>query len=356
MNKRLHYLDSIRGIAALSVAIYHVIAAHWGWTTWGKVGLFVFNGGDAVSLFFVLSGLVLSVRYFDNPAQEIDYPKFIFARIVRLFPAFWAMFAIYYIYVFHSEDSFFVNWLSNTHKWLEEAVLIRNNHNLFLPAWTLGVELAVSLIIPILVVVARHNIRWITYLAIIVMVCGKDFYNINIFHFCLGILLAFYFETIKKLDFSTWKIYPFRYLIYVLLFLMYNLRHVVEIYPLNPVLSSMMLFFGLDWFYFSAISAAIFLVIVINHNTLQKYLSIKPLVFLGKISYSVYLTHWLFINYLLMPRWAYFNAIFESESKMFWVFLSITITGTLVMSSALYYFVELPSIRWGKKWVNRLFS
>jgi peptidoglycan/LPS O-acetylase OafA/YrhL len=323
---------------------------------WGKAGMFVFNGGDGVSLFFVLSGLVLSLRYFDVQNQEIHYPKFIFARIFRLFPAFLVMLAIYYGYVFHAEVSFFFNWLGNTHKWLEESVLIRDNHNLFLPDWTLGVELAVSFIVPILVIVARHNIRWVAYLALIVLVCGKGYYNINIFHFCLGVMLAFHFETIQNIDFKTWKIYPFRYLLYVLLFLMYNLRHIVEIYPLNPTLTSIITFLGLDWFYFSAISAAIFLMIVINNKWLQRILSIKPLVFLGKISYGVYLTHWLFINYLLMPRFDYFKNILGSESKMFFVFLSITILGTLILSTILYYMIELPSIKLGRKWTNRLFS
>jgi peptidoglycan/LPS O-acetylase OafA/YrhL len=115
MNKRLDYLDSIRGLAALSVAIYHVISAHWGWMPLGKAGLFIFNGGDAVSLFFVLSGLVLSIRYFDTQSRQeesIHYPKFIFARIVRLFPAFLVMLAIYYGYAYISEPSFFYNWLT----------------------------------------------------------------------------------------------------------------------------------------------------------------------------------------------------------------------------------------------------
>ena len=62
-SNRITYLDSIRGLSALSVVIYHVIQAHWGWHLWAKITCIFINGSDAVSMFFVLSGLVLALQF-----------------------------------------------------------------------------------------------------------------------------------------------------------------------------------------------------------------------------------------------------------------------------------------------------
>jgi len=84
---RIHYLDSIRGLAALSVAIYHFIGWKWHTTDAYHYAAFIFNGSDAVSFFFVLSGFVLSYPYlhFD---RKIKYGRYVWKRILRLYPAY----------------------------------------------------------------------------------------------------------------------------------------------------------------------------------------------------------------------------------------------------------------------------
>ena len=56
---RLEYLDSVRGIAALMVVFYHFIGWKWAEEPAFHLSSMIFNGSDAVSFFFVLSGLVL---------------------------------------------------------------------------------------------------------------------------------------------------------------------------------------------------------------------------------------------------------------------------------------------------------
>jgi peptidoglycan/LPS O-acetylase OafA/YrhL len=71
-------LEAIRGIAALSVLLWHcclgflpeyvgVVAKHDGISSWqGSPFFFLINGTAAVSLFFVLSGYILTRRYFSS--------------------------------------------------------------------------------------------------------------------------------------------------------------------------------------------------------------------------------------------------------------------------------------------------
>jgi peptidoglycan/LPS O-acetylase OafA/YrhL len=69
---RIQYLDSIRGLAALSVVIFHCISNHWGYRTDAKISFLLFNGSDAVSLFFVLSGLVLTLNINQSIGRNLN--------------------------------------------------------------------------------------------------------------------------------------------------------------------------------------------------------------------------------------------------------------------------------------------
>jgi len=70
-----------------------------------------------------------------------------------------------------------------------------------------------------------------------------------------------------------------------------------------------------------------------------EFIAIKPLVYLGKISYSLYLTHqmigYIFINYL------YTNGVDSPE-----IFLLSTLCFVICLSSLLRRYVETPSQRW----------
>ena len=75
INSRIEYLDSIRGIAAMMVVVYHFIGWRWAERTMFHVSSMFFNGADAVSFFFVLSGFVLSFKYLqsDKKIQKANY-------------------------------------------------------------------------------------------------------------------------------------------------------------------------------------------------------------------------------------------------------------------------------------------
>jgi len=90
--RRLPELDSIRGLAALSVVLLHF---HDMWmppeplfpSSGMQWALFVlkplYSGTEAVILFFLLSGLVLSFPYLGGKGQP--YPKYLARRVLRIY-------------------------------------------------------------------------------------------------------------------------------------------------------------------------------------------------------------------------------------------------------------------------------
>jgi peptidoglycan/LPS O-acetylase OafA/YrhL len=83
-------LDSLRGIAALTVVFHHFRYMQIGdgrLTGWHKILHLVTSpltaGRQAVFLFFALSGLVLSLPYLRRKGQ--DYPTFLIRRVLRIY-------------------------------------------------------------------------------------------------------------------------------------------------------------------------------------------------------------------------------------------------------------------------------
>lgn len=72
---RIRSLDGLRGVAALAVVAYHY--------TGGYLHRLL-PGGRFVALFFILSGLVLSIAPLRVGAGAYDWPRYQLRRVVRL--------------------------------------------------------------------------------------------------------------------------------------------------------------------------------------------------------------------------------------------------------------------------------
>lgn len=78
---RFAALDALRGIAALGVALHHIVAVN-GPASWSLFG----NGGLFVDFFFVLSGFVIAASYGERLAQGFSLARYAVLRIGRVWP------------------------------------------------------------------------------------------------------------------------------------------------------------------------------------------------------------------------------------------------------------------------------
>jgi len=91
------------------------------------------------------------------------------------------------------------------------------------------------------------------------------------------------------------------------------------------------------------IAGAGFLIVSLTQDGwLSKILCLPFLVFLGEISYSVYMTHEV-VHQVLLPRdgWGYVSTFM------------LTMSATLLLSTLLFYFVEAPSRNWVKSFLKQ---
>lgn len=147
-------MESLRGIAALVVVLFHVSQSVGGVSAhlqdivgvWFAIFIFttqtIFNGSSAVILFFVLSGFVLGLNA--EPHLSVrSYAAFIVRRIFRLLPL--AIVAVMFsaiMWRLFSDQNFSLRDI------LENALLLHTNIDG--PLWSLRVEVILSLAFPLL--------------------------------------------------------------------------------------------------------------------------------------------------------------------------------------------------------------
>jgi peptidoglycan/LPS O-acetylase OafA/YrhL len=352
-NKRVAYLDGVRGIASLMVVISHIINCHWAWKIESKVSLLVFNGSDAVSLFFVLSGLVLSRKYLkdDRILTDFSIKSYTITRIFRLMPVYWVTIFVIYLYK-HGQDIpsglFFSDLLSNKFHLLHQMTLVRGwTEEICLPAWSLGVELVLSLLLPIFIFTHKINKQVFYFLIPMVLFANKGYISIFTFHFILGIILAEKMDLIQDRKIAFIEKYKWPILICsVLLFSYRQINILVPIFPAS-IQTTINDFIQFDTFFITGLGSFGILCLIIRSKKLKTWLENSLFTFLGKISYPMYLIHCFFIGIFL-------DSMAPIEQKfgggLTFVFMTaFVLFCTFIASYLLHIFVENRFIRLAKK-------
>ena len=351
-NQRLDYIDSVRGIAALAVVAYHwighvTVSAYplWGETT-SRLLQSLFNGPGAVAIFFVISGLVLSLRYIQQPDKPIAYREFIVKRLFRLYPAYWVALAVMFLYM-HRDFTFHV--FEELLKLLTEASLIRDYSPLYGAGWTLNVEMAASLLMPVFILVLRHDRQWF-FILILLSVLLNRFYMPYVFHFLLGMWIALYFDRIQAGHHRSHWAYRWRYALLLPAFFCFSGGILLGDMSQHKSWQLFLTVSAFDWQQLMAIPSALLLVWIIGSPRWQRWLSAESLVFLGKISYGVYLMHWWAVLQWLGPHIDWFRIGLGMGDAAAWAVEGLcALALTILTATLLHYGVEIPMIRKGRK-------
>lgn len=182
---RLKSIDALRGLAALTIVIYHARAMLWVGLgeTWRLYGFSadinawlgyatapLSFGGLAVALFFILSGYCIHRRGAQhlaaNPNAQINFKQFAFRRLWRIYPIYFAALCITalvdaYVRVYHptqipingQDNSLFAFFISLASL---QGLLAPNfgSNSVF---WTLALELHLYAVYPLLHYISRTH-------------------------------------------------------------------------------------------------------------------------------------------------------------------------------------------------------
>lgn len=321
--KRFAELDGLRGIAAVAVVFYHYLVRYHEIYGQNHSALIEFSWLHyGVHLFFGISGFVI---YYTIDNKGVG-TQFIIARIARLYPGYLVALMITFFVVLAfglpGREKDFTTLLSN--------LLIFHSFLGFDSVdgvyWTLSYEVVFySLIFTMCKLSTQVNLfykfSWL-YL----------FVALNILNFSDNVFF------IKVLD----KLFIFKYLPYFLLGMFaYEIREKVSLEKSVTLLGVLIVNFLIvpDW-YVLCILAVLFVVVVKGYF---KFLANKYLMFLGAISYSLYLIHQN-IGYIILNKLV--PAIGYLLSVCFAVLISIAI------SVVLHKYFEIP----GKDFVFHIYK
>ena len=367
--KRLDELDSIRGLAALSVVFSHYTQFWRDEVMFGSSHssrelftylVYPFSAGrEAVILFFILSGFVLSIPAINSRAQT--YPVFITRRVFRIYVPYLIaiMGAVLAASIFHGTETQ-SQWLNRPWSapitWrpiLQHVAFIGqfDAGQFNPPIWSLIYEMRISLLFPLLCAIslklkAGRSLILAGCLSAVSIFAGNLFTAkddwpmvIDTLHYA-GLFVVGIFLARQAPDLSA---------IYRRLSLRKRLAIGISsalVYVYAGVLwqgvarrlTSYGLFNSADWL--TALGAAGLIVLGLNSAWFRRVLFWPPIHALGKMSYSVYLLH--FIIMLLVVH------LFYGKLPLLLV-LTLCLVVTIASSWAFYRFVEIPCISLGRR-------
>lgn len=371
--RRIECLDSLRGLAAIAVIFSHMNLEYFeGGMTMPlrNTPLHVFYDGDAaVVFFFVLSGFVLSYKYFTNGVNRLSFRSFFIARIFRIYPLFWIVLAITALCAFYLPNTCVTEphrvwsswWYQFTPTWVnffKQLTLVYSDPYLgpligpidghpYIPqAWSLSIELILSLLVPVLILIAVNRPKWLLFLTVIMV--GVFGVHIYLIHFVMGILLALYLPLVCNYISSKGKWYIAGFLLVGVL--LYSYRYSVAVYFPKVSVLQIILFSPNSVYIVIGTGVVLIISCVLSSNRLKQMLSLWPLKWIGKVSYGIYLVHTLVMVFITPPFISWLNNMgITATLPVLIPACLITIGSSAVIAIALHYVVELPGIRLGKK-------
>jgi peptidoglycan/LPS O-acetylase OafA/YrhL len=352
---RFASLDGLRGVAALIVVLHHALLIvpvltlpYFGdySTVGGFSGLLLYSplhlawaGTEAVFVFFVLSGFVLS--YAARDVVGFPWAAYYPSRFVRLYLPVIAAIVFAWITILlvprvPGPASVWVTARPSDYTLvtaLQDAVLVNGTTGTVTPLWSLQWEVLFSIVLPLTIVLARGRLLWLTITASL-LVSTLGFYTgvlalAYIPMFVIGAAVAMRWPDVRRLGdrLSAARLGN----LYWALLVVVALALMLSFWILAPALHSTTL--SVATRPLIVLGATILVVAVALWAPLRSLFSIRPIQWLGRISFSLYLVHEpvvVAVAHLLDgSRWG----------------IPISIAVSIVVAAGFYAVVERPSHR-----------
>lgn len=345
-------LTGLRGLLALSVVIFHIYGSA---VIEGYINevprenfLYLINyaGPISVNLFFVISGYLITQSLLNKRTLR----EFIINRVLRIYPVFLAI----HLIIFTVGPFIGYKWMDGIG--VSDYIIHFISNVLLLPgmfpfpiaqivAWSLSYELFFYMIAGLAWFVYRsprvHKLgRYIIYALMIAFCMVIVYYRKDMLFFVVGAAVYFSEDILRRI----WR--PLRVFYFngiILLMGIYLFYHTMD----NPIAAVLVLSF------------LFFIPIIMEFGLLSLFLRTRLMLYLGKVSFSLYMWHTMimFPLKIFIPKIS--NLVGSSLSFALYALLSLVLS--VVVSHLSYQYIEVRftkhlKTRWTRKPVTNSYD
>ncbi|WP_312158485.1 acyltransferase family protein [Pantoea piersonii] len=350
--KRLTGLDGLRGILALGVALSHSYSHFTGWRT----GYDIFRNPDyAVDIFFILSGIVLYHSYKDKVGSgSMSGIEFFVIRIFRLYPLHILAVLLVPVALCISTGHFFPEWLGKITPWnivgdltLTNSIGIGFIPKTNVPSWSISVELFAGTL-TLLLSFMHKVLPWIT--AVFGVALGL-YFNIDVKGASYAAFPFLSDGVIRCMLCVSFGICAYQISMRFSIWIKQN-EKVIAGTIFSIFMLTLIILFGmsLSLLAYLIITPLVALAIAAMphiESDCKNFFESDKLVFLGHISFSLYIIHTPIIYSLL---WLKGNSL---NANIVYATIAIAIAAGLSVLSLKY--IELPCYVYGKRFCKEFF-
>lgn len=309
MNKT--YRADIQGLRAIAFLLVFFFHLNKDWLPGGFLG---------VDLFFVISGFLMTTITLDDiEKNRFTFMNFYMKRIKRITPAYYVvLFLVAFVGAYlwqYSDIKVLRQAIISSALFISNLIFSKGNNyfgaqtseNPLLHTWSLSIEMQFYIFLPFIIYFFRkHLVKVFTFLIVIFTIYATyqiEFQNFKtemyfsllsrIPEFLIGGIYALIFKKGIDIKRKYNNLLSFGSLIILLIcsVLITEESHFPGVIALIPCIVSANL-------------------LVLKNNTLSDFLSIKPLVYIGELSYSLYLWHFPIMAFLRYKNESYeFNSV-----------------------------------------------
>ncbi|MGY3213785.1 acyltransferase family protein [Mucilaginibacter sp. HD30] len=343
------YLDGLRGVAISIVILSHI----------GLDG--ISPGALGVNLFFFLSGFLITKLLLNEFEQTgtINFKFFYIRRIIRLYPALIAMICLSIVILVIVKEKVLTGAIFSSFFYAANYYLLYfkppggasdySSSNIFDIIWSLSVEEHFYLVFPFIFYIFRRYTSYLVYFLCLISIAILC-YRVYLIHVSTSTdftINKIYLSTQSRADSIIWGCIPA-----ILLYQNRNQAFIKMAKSTWPIIAGILLilvsllfrnFVFRETARFTVQAIAFILIIPSlvyygENSPMKRALQNKALVWVGKLSYSLYLFHW--------PVIILISHYFELFS-FHWEVLVLVLS--FLLATASYYFIEQPLLAIRKK-------
>ena len=347
---RITQLDGLRGVAAIMVLALHFPVTDSFFTN----NFFVRQSWLFVDFFFCLSGFIIATNYYTKINNWSIFKTYIHKRIARLLPLLYFTVILYFMYemiglflkmkIEPQPICFYVMQTIDSLSFLNSTVIFGSTQGMNPPSWSISAEMISYIVFGLgMIFFPKKKIYvsiTIVFLCVLFMIISNDYtFQNGDYGFVRGLLgfnlgvITYKISKIKNFKTNLFEVPVIIFMFVAFYFTFYNKTD----------------FQNLQYLVFPFIFSLVVYVFRFSSGFISNVLNTRFLQMLGKLSYSIYLNHYLLLIIMYQISLKLFGVEMNEPNSSILFLVSIIVV--ILYSAATYHFIEM---RIGKKLRNIL--